>query len=302
MDENWENTTKPSQIMREVLVIPKPGLGMLALFLGGLVVAVLMFIAGGDDGKPAAHHRWRFCCGIGCFFGLIGLFTVSPNEAKVLQLFGNYMGTVREPGLRWVNPFFTKRGISLRVRNFESERLKVNDLAGNPIEIAAVVVWRVVDTAEALFHVDNYDNFVHVQSESALRNMALSYPYDAHVDGEISLRSHTAEVAEHLKTEIQERLSQAGVEVLEARISHLAYAPEIAHAMLQRQQASAVIAARQKIVEGAVGMVEMALQMLSHQNIVELDNDKKAAMVSNLLVVLCSERGTQPVVNAGKAS
>ncbi len=301
MDENFESTTKPSQIMREVLVIPKPGLGMLALFLGGLVVAVLVFIAAAMMESPLLITLAIFS-GIGCFLGLIGLFTVSPNEAKVLQLFGNYQGTVREPGLRWVNPFFTKRGISLRIRNFESERLKVNDLAGNPIEIAAVVVWKVVDTAEALFHVDNYDNFVHVQSESALRNMALSYPYDAHAEGEVSLRSHTAVVAQHLKTEIQERLSQAGVEVLEARISHLAYAPEIAHAMLQRQQASAVVAARQKIVEGAVGMVEMALQMLSHQNIVELDNEKKAAMVSNLLVVLCSERGTQPVVNAGKAS
>lgn len=235
-------------------------------------------------------------------FGLTGLFTVSPNEAKVLQLFGNSMGTVREPGLRWVNPFYTKRGLSLRVRNFESERLKVNDLAGNPIEIAAVVVWRVVDSAEALFHVDNYDNFVHVQSESALRNMAMSYPYDAHVEGEALLRSHTAEIAEHLKTEIQDRLSQAGVEVLEARISHLAYAPEIAHAMLQRQQASAVVAARQTIVEGAVGMVEMALQMLAKQDIVQLDNEKKATMVSNLLVVLCSERGTQPVVSTGKSA
>jgi regulator of protease activity HflC (stomatin/prohibitin superfamily) len=249
MDENWENTTKPSQIMREVLVIPKPGLGMLALFLGGLVVGGLMFLAGAGMGNPLLIIL-GILSGILCFFGLIGLFTVSPNEAKVLQLFGNYMGTVREPGLRWVNPFFTKRGISLRVRNFESERLKVNDLAGNPIEIAAVVVWRVVDTAEALFHVDNYDNFVHVQSESALRNMALSYPYDAHGDGEISLRSHTAEVAEHLKTEIQERLTQAGVEVMEARISHLAYAPEIAHAMLQRQQASAVIAAARRLSRG----------------------------------------------------
>jgi regulator of protease activity HflC (stomatin/prohibitin superfamily) len=238
--------------------------------------------------------------GVACIVGLTGLFTVGPNEAKVLQFFGNYTGTVREPGLRWVNPFFSKRGISLKIRNFESERLKVNDQAGNPIEIAAVIVWRVVDTAEALFHVDDYNNFVHVQSESALRNMALSYPYDAHVEGEVALRSHTAQVAEHLKTEIQDRLEQAGVEVLEARISHLAYAPEIAHAMLQRQQASAVIAARQKIVEGAVGMVEMALEMLSHQNIVQLDNEKKSEMVANLLVVLCSERGSQPIVNVGK--
>jgi regulator of protease activity HflC (stomatin/prohibitin superfamily) len=301
MDNNWENTTKPSQIMREVLITPQPGLGMLALFLGGLVVGAVMLM-GGAGTSSALLAILGILIGIVCVIGLIGLFTVSPNEAKVLQLFGNYQGTVREPGLRWVNPFFTKRGISLRVRNFESERLKVNDLAGNPIEIAAVVVWRVVDSAEALFHVDNYDNFVHVQSESALRNMALSYPYDAHAEGEISLRSHTAEVALHLKTEIQERLVQAGVEVLEARISHLAYAPEIAQAMLQRQQASAIIAARQKIVEGAVGMVEMALQMLSHQHIVELDNEKKAAMVSNLLVVLCSERGTQPIVHAGQSS
>jgi hypothetical protein len=300
MDENWENTTKPSHIMRELLIVPKPGLGMLALFLGGLALGFLLFAVGAGIGSPILIVPAIFC-GIGSVFGLIGLFTVSPNEAKVLQLFGNYVGTVREPGLRWVNPFYTKRGISLRVRNFESERLKVNDLAGNPIEIAAVVVWKVVDSAEALFHVDNYDNFVHVQSESALRNMALSYPYDAHKEGEISLRSHTAEVALHLKTEIQERLTQAGVEVLEARISHLAYAPEIAQAMLQRQQASAVVAARQTIVEGAVGMVEMALQMLSHQNIVELDNEMKARMVSNLLVVLCSERGTQPIVSAGKS-
>jgi regulator of protease activity HflC (stomatin/prohibitin superfamily) len=301
MDENFESTTKPSQIMREILVVPKPGLGMLALFLGGLVASGLLFVVG-VAATLAVLIILALLGGAVCVIGLIGLFTVSPNEAKVLQLFGNYKGTVREPGLRWVNPFYTKRGISLRIRNFESDRLKVNDLAGNPIEIAAVVVWRVVDTAEALFHVDNYDNFVHVQSESAVRNMALSYPYDAHADGEVSLRSHTAVVAEHLKTEIQERLLQAGVEVLEARISHLAYAPEIAHAMLQRQQASAVIAARQKIVEGAVGMVEMALEMLTHQNIVQLDNEKKAAMVSNLLVVLCSERGTQPIVNTGKSS
>jgi regulator of protease activity HflC (stomatin/prohibitin superfamily) len=300
MDDNWESATKPTHIMREVLITPKPGLGMLALALGALLLGILLFVAGVGMHSPIPILL-AILCGILGLYGLVGLFTVSPNEAKVLQLFGSYKGTVREPGLRWVNPFFSKRGISLRIRNFESERLKVNDLAGNPIEIAAVVVWRVVDTAEALFHVDNYDNFVHVQSESALRNMALSYPYDAHVEGEVSLRGHTAEVALHLKTETQDRLSQAGVEVLEARISHLAYAPEIAHAMLQRQQASAVIAARQKIVEGAVGMVEMALQMLSHQNIVELDNDRKAAMVSNLLVVLCSDRSTQPIVNAGSS-
>ena len=301
MDENWERDDEAVTDDAGGPDHPEAGAGDAGPVPGRDGRGRLDAAGRGGDREPVPHPPGDRRPAILCFFGLIGLFTVSPNEAKVLQLFGNYKGTVREPGLRWVNPFFTKRGISLRVRNFESERLKVNDLAGNPIEIAAVVVWRVVDTAEALFHVDNYDNFVHVQSESALRNMALSYPYDAHVEGEISLRSHTAEIAEHLKTEIQDRLAQAGVEVLEARISHLAYAPEIAHAMLQRQQASAVIAARQKIVEGAVGMVEMALQMLSHQNIVELDNDKKATMVSNLLVVLCSDRGTQPIVSAGKS-
>ncbi|WP_435022337.1 SPFH domain-containing protein [Tundrisphaera sp. TA3] len=285
--------------MREVLIAPKPGLGMLALSLAGLVGGGLMTLAGAGMGNPLVVLV-GVAAGLAGILIPIGLFTVGPNEAKVLQLFGQYQGTVREPGLRWVNIFYAKQAISLKVRNFESERLKVNDQSGNPIEIAAVVVWRVVDTAEALFHVDDYKNFVHVQSESALRNMALSYPYDPHVEGEISLRSHTAEVAEHLKTEIQERLAQAGVEVLEARISHLAYAAEIAHAMLQRQQAGAVIAARQKIVEGAVGMVEMALERLSHHQIVDLDNEKKAALVGNLLVVLCSDRGTQPTINAGR--
>jgi regulator of protease activity HflC (stomatin/prohibitin superfamily) len=231
--------------------------------------------------------------------GFNGLFVVNPNEGRVLQLFGSYVGSAKTPGLRWTNPLNTKRRISLRVRNFESERLKVNDLDGNPIEIAAVVVWKVVDTAEAVFHVDDYNNYVHVQSEAALRNLATSYTYDAHDDKVLSLRGHTLAIADHLRQEIQERLSQAGVEVIEARISHLAYAPEIAHAMLQRQQAAAIIAARQKIVEGAVGMVEMALDMLSRQKIVELDEERKANMVSNLLVVLCSEHATQPVVNTG---
>jgi regulator of protease activity HflC (stomatin/prohibitin superfamily) len=228
-----------------------------------------------------------------------GLFVVNPNEAKVLQLFGKYVGSAREPGLRFANPFYTKRRVSLRVRNFESTRLKVNDLDGNPIEIAAVVVWKVVDTAEAIFEVDDYENYVHVQSESALRNMATSYPYDAHDDTQLSLRGHTQSIADHLRKEIQERLLKAGVEVIEARISHLAYAPEIAAAMLQRQQAGAIIAARQRIVDGAVGMVEMALDRLARNNVVELDEERKAAMVSNLLVVLCSERSTQPIVNAG---
>jgi regulator of protease activity HflC (stomatin/prohibitin superfamily) len=233
------------------------------------------------------------------FFLMLGVFVVNPNEGRVLQFFGDYVGTVKVPGLRWANPFYTKKRISLRVRNFESGRLKVNDNEGNPIEIAAVVVWQVVDTAEAVFQVDDYNNYVKVQSEAALRNLATSYVYDAHDENQMSLRGHTAAVAEHLKKEIQERLSRAGVEVIEARISHLAYAPEIAHAMLQRQQAGAIIAARQRIVEGAVGMVEMALDMLSRRDIVSLDNERKAAMVSNLLVVLCGDRSTQPIINTG---
>jgi len=232
-------------------------------------------------------------------FLLFGLFMVHPNQGKVLQLFGQYRGTAKIQGLRWANPFLMKKAVSLRVRNFESSRLKVNDNEGNPIEIAAVVVWKVVETAEAVFEVDDFENYVHVQSESALRNLATSYPYDAHDEHTVSLRGHTAAVAEHLKREIQERLSKAGVEVIEARISHLAYAPEIAAAMLQRQQAGAIIAARQRIVEGAVGMVDMALGMLSEKSIVTLDEERKASMVSNLLVVLCGERGAQPIINTG---
>ena len=230
---------------------------------------------------------------------LCGFFMVNPNEGRVLQLFGAYRGTVKEAGLRWANPFLTKKRISQRVRNFESGRLKVNDTDGNPIEIAAVVVWRVVDTAEAVFEVDDYENYVKVQSEAAVRILATRYPYDAHLEGHLSLRGSTAEVAKDLQQEIQERLAKAGVEAIEARLSHLAYAPEIASAMLRRQQAGAIIAARQKIVEGAVGMVEMALDLLGKSNVVTLDEERKAAMVSNLLVVLCADRETQPVVNTG---
>ncbi len=229
----------------------------------------------------------------------IGFFMVQPNQGAVLQIFGRYVGTVKAPGLLWTNPFYTKRYLSLRARNFETARLKVNDHDGNPVEIAAVVVWKVVDTAQAAFQVDNYENYVHVQSEAALRNLATNYPYDAHDDQQTSLRGSTAEVAAHLKSEIQDRLSVAGVEVVESRISHLAYAPEIAVAMLQRQQAAAIIAARTRIVEGAVGMVEMALERLARNRVVDLDEDRRAAMVSNLLVVLCGERATQPVINAG---
>jgi len=229
---------------------------------------------------------------------LAGFLVVNPNEGKVLQLFGDYKGTVKRPGLRWANPFYTKRRVSLRVRNFETAKLKVNDKRGNPIEIAAIVVWRVVDTAEAVFSVDDYENYVRVQSEAALRGLASGYPYDAHGD-EVDLVGHTAEVSKRLQSEIEERLTQAGVQVLETRISHLAYSPEIAAAMLRRQQATAVVAARQKIVEGAVGMVEMALEMLAQKQVITLDEERKAAMVSNLMVVLCSEHSTQPVVNTG---
>ena len=232
-------------------------------------------------------------------FLLAGLFTVSPNQGRVLQLFGAYRGTARAPGLRWANPFYTKKAISLRVRNFETAKLKVNDKRGNPVEIATVVVWKVIDTAEAAFQVDNYENYVHVQSEAALRNLATGYPYDAHKEGEVALSSHTAEISAKLKTEIQDRLEKAGVEVIETRVSHLAYAPEIAAAMLRRQQAAAVVAARQTIVEGAVGMVENALDMLASKKVINLDEERKATMVSNLLVVLCSEQTTQPVVNTG---
>jgi len=248
---------------------------------------------------PEIHKVWGAVVMVIDIAMLAGLFMVNPNEGRVLQLFGKYVGTVREPGLRWANPFFSKKAISLRVRNFETTKLKVNDHNSNPIEIGAVVVWQVTDTAEALFEVDNYEEYVRVQSESALRGLANQYPYDAHEDGQKSLSVNTQEVAEKLMVEIQDRLSKAGMKVLEARVSHLAYAPEIAGVMLRRQQATAVIAARSKIVDGAVGMVEQALEQLSRRQIVHLDEERKAAMVSNLLVVLCSEQATQPVVNAG---
>jgi hypothetical protein len=284
-------------MLREIKKNAAPGLALLVLlpaaFLGLLYVIVQAF----RRGDPWIAIGW-------CLIALVvvvlhaGFFTVHPNEGRVLQLFGAYRGTVRQPGLRWTNPFYSRRHVSLRVRNFETAKLKVNDARGNPIEIAAIVVWRVADTAEAVFHVDDYANYVHVQSEAALRNLATGYPYDAHGDEE-DLVSHTAQVSRRLQSEIEERLAQAGVEVLETRISHLAYSPEIAAAMLRRQQATAVVAARQRIVEGAVGMVEMALEMLSQKNVITLDEERKAAMVSNLMVVLCSEHSTQPVVNTG---
>ena len=286
-------------MIRERLRHGLPGIPILIVALLALAALAWLFFSGvGPEPAPG-----RLLAAVGLFmlwiFLLSGFFMVAPNEAKVLQLFGDYVGTAKTAGLRYANPFYKKRKLSLRVRNFESGQLKVNDSEGNPIDIAAVVVWRVVETAEATFEVDDYEHYVHVQSEAALRNAATRYPYDSHEDHVMSLRGSTAAVAEHLKAEVQQRLDKAGVEVLEARISHLAYAPEIAAAMLQRQQAGAIIAARQRIVEGAVGMVEMALQMLSHKGIVTLDEERKAQMVSNLLVVLCGEKAAQPIVNTG---
>ena len=287
-------------MIQEKLHAAPSGLFVLLALLAVLAVDVVLFIA-----DVAADSQVSFG-GLICILLvpvivvlLAGVFVVNPNEGRVLQFFGRYVGTVRDQGLRWANPLFTKRRISLRVRNFETERSKVNDTDGNPIEMAAVVVWKVVDTAEATFEVDDYVNYVHVQSESAVRNLATRYPYDTHEEGRISLRGNTEEIAGQLQTEIQGRLHKAGVEVLEARITHLAYAPEIASAMLQRQQAGAIIAARSQIVDGAVSMVEMALENLSKRQIVELDEERKAAMVSNLLVVLCGDKATQPVVNTG---
>jgi regulator of protease activity HflC (stomatin/prohibitin superfamily) len=287
-------------MIREKQLTAASGWLALAILIPLLVVIVASIVIEARSETPLA---WRIValalCAAADGISMGGLFVVNPNEGQVLQLFGSYVGTVKEPGLRWANPFYTKRRISQRIRNFEGQHLKVNDIEGNPIEIAAVVVWKVVETAEACFEVDNYENFVHVQSEAALRNLASIYPYDAHDDKITSLRGQTLAVAEHLKTEIQARLEKAGVQVIEARISHLAYAPEIAAAMLQRQQAGAIIAARTRIVEGAVGMVEMALERLSEKQILRLDEERRATMVSNLLIVLCGERGAQPVINTG---
>ncbi len=271
------------------------GWGMLAVLLVLFVIATLAVIFVPPLPVKIACAVWL---PINIFL-MFGLFMVNPNEARVLQLFGKYTGSTRQEGLRWANPLLMKKHISLRVRNFETGKMKVNDVDGNPIEIASIVVWKVVDSAEACFEVDDYEEFVKIQSESAIRNMATQYPYDSSDDETVSLRGSTIAISEKLKVEIQERLDKAGVEVLEARISHLAYAPEIAEAMLRRQQAGAIVAARTLIVEGAVGMVEMALEQLSQKEIIELDHERKASMVSNLLVVLCGETSTQPVINTG---
>jgi regulator of protease activity HflC (stomatin/prohibitin superfamily) len=285
-------------VIREIERKPMSGYIGLVLLLVASVGGVIGLVTSIQNENVLGLIGW-IVFDIALFIAWFGLFLVNPNEAKVIQLFGRYVGTVRDAGLKYANPFYSKHKVSVRVRNFESQKLKVNDQSGNPVEIGAVVVWRVIDTAEALFEVDDYVQYVHVQSEAALRGLATHYPYDAHSEGELSLSHNAAEISEKLKDEIQARLQKAGVEILESRISHLAYAPEIASAMLQRQQASAVIAARQKIVEGAVGMVEMALHDLSKKEIVNLDEERKAQMVSNLLVVLCSDRNAQPVVNAG---
>lgn len=282
--------------MKERQVLTLPGVPMV------LILLVLLALCGWWLFKSVTTFVSPFppivAAALVGFCGM-GFFIVQPNQAAVMQFFGKYVGSERNSGLRWANPFYTKKTVTLRVRNFESSKLKVNDLEGSPIEIGAVVVWQVHDAAEAVFNVDDYENFVQVQSEAALRQMATSYPYDLHEDHKIALRSHAHEISEHLRNEVQERLAQAGLTVIEARVSHLAYAPEIAQAMLQRQQAAAIIAARTRIVEGAVTMVHMALEQLAKKDVVHLDEERKAAMVSNLLVVLCGERGTQPVVNTG---
>ena len=288
--------------MKEIPYSSLPGIPFLLVILAVSGLAAWLFLTGvGGGGVEPNSMRLIAGLGIGvvAFFSLIGLYTVQPNQAAVLSLFGKYVGTVKDNGLRWNNPFLSKKKVSQRVRNFESGRLKVNELDGSPIEIAAVIVWQVVDASEAVYNVDDYESFVHIQAESAVRTMATSYPYDQHHDGQLALRSHAAEVSQHLRDELQERLADAGIHVIDARISHLAYAPEIAQAMLQRQQASAVIAARTLIVAGAVGMVEMALAELEKNGVVQLDEERKAAMVSNLLVVLCGDRGPQPVLNTG---
>ena len=276
--------------------------GWLALLagLGALAGAILLFAAIKTHQQEAPKY-----VGAAMGLGLLGVLllagcaVIGPNEARVLTFFGKYTGSVREAGLRWMNPLSRKTPVSLRARNFETAKIKVNDLDGNPIEIGAVIVWRVFDTAQATFDVESFTGFVQVQAESAMRNLAMHHPYDSHDDNAVSLRGQSEVVAGLLKQEVDKAIRAAGCEVVDARIAHLAYAPEIAQAMLQRQQAGAIIAARQRIVEGAVSMVEMALQQLSARGIVELDMERKAAMVSNLLIVLCGERATQPVINAG---
>lgn len=285
-------------MFRETEVRPAPGILMAVILFLAIVGGIALIIYGAANKQPAIAIGGAVFVSVASLC-LNGLFQVQPNEGKVLTLFGTYKGTAKQPGLWFTNPFNAKKAVSLRVRNFETAKLKVNDARSNPVEIGAIVVWKVIDTAEAIFEVNDYQQYVTMQSESALRALASSYPYDHHGSDEIALSTHTLEVSKGLMEALHERFAKAGVEVLDARISHLAYAQEIAAAMLQRQQASAIVAARQTIVEGAVGMVEMALEQLNGRKIVTLDEERKASMVSNLLVVLCSDRAAQPVVNTG---
>ncbi|MFD5416124.1 SPFH domain-containing protein [Streptomyces nojiriensis] len=278
--------------------------GGLALLLGllGLLAGAGLIVAGAVLASVAAKVTLialGVLLGLASVFAMSGLNTVAPGEARVVQLFGRYKGTIRADGLRWVNPLTSREKISTRVRNHETAVLKVNDAYGNPIELAAVVVWRVEDTARATFEVEDFTEFVETQTEAAVRHIAIEYPYDAHEEGGLSLRGNAEEITEKLAVELRDRVDAAGVHIIESRFTHLAYAPEIASAMLQRQQAGAVVAARKQIVEGAVGMVELALTRLAEQDIVDLDPERKAAMVSNLMVVLCGDRAAQPVVNTG---
>ena len=306
-------TTHDPQVTADVPEMPAPRVretpahsigGGLALLLGlfGLLAGVAMIVvatAVGSTGAKAGLIVGGIVVALGAFIAMCGLNMVAPGEARVVQLFGRYRGTIRQDGLRWVNPFTSRTKISTRVRNHETAVLKVNDAYGNPIELAAVVVWRVEDTAQATFEVDDYVEFVSTQTEAAVRHIAIEYPYDAHDEDGLSLRGNAEEITEKLSAELHARVEAAGVQIIESRFTHLAYAPEIASAMLQRQQAGAVVAARRQIVEGAVGMVETALSRITEHDIVELDPERKAAMVSNLMVVLCGDRSAQPVVNTG---
>ncbi|WP_299532852.1 SPFH domain-containing protein [uncultured Streptomyces sp.] len=295
----------PAAQVREVPAHSIPGgLGLLLTVVGvlagiGLIVVGAVTGSGGNKGLGVPLGILGGLLALASFFCMSGVKMVAPGEARVIQLFGRYVGTIRTDGLRWINPLTSSRKISTRVRNHETSVLKVNDAYGNPIELAAIVVWKVEDTAQALFEVDDFLEFVATQTEAAVRHIAIEYPYDAHEEEGLSLRGNAEEITEKLAVELTARVRAAGVRIIESRFSHLAYAPEIASAMLQRQQAGAVVAARKQIVEGAVGMVEMALTRIAEQDIVELDSERKAAMVSNLMVVLCGDRAAQPVLNTG---
>jgi regulator of protease activity HflC (stomatin/prohibitin superfamily) len=306
-------STHQPQVTADVLEMPAPRvrefaahsiggglallLGLLGLLAGAGLIAAATSVDGG--GAKAALIIGGILVGLAAFLAMCGLNMVAPGEARVVQLFGRYRGTIRQDGLRWVNPLTSRTKISTRVRNHETAVLKVNDAYGNPIELAAVVVWRVEDTAQAIFEVDDYVEFVSTQTEAAVRHIAIEYPYDAHEEDGLSLRGNAEEITEKLAVELHARVEAAGVQIIESRFTHLAYAPEIASAMLQRQQAGAVVAARRQIVDGAVGMVEAAIARITERDIVELDSERKAAMVSNLMVVLCGDRAAQPVLNTG---